>query len=287
MDLLPHIKGILAARTVEDAWQACTNPLQKLGFPHLAYLGHRLLGTRDQRIIDDELSLTTLPAPVLDLLIRHQLSVHLPMLNWITRNHGSETWDWLQRRRQQGRLRPAEAQCLDIMDRNGHGAGIAISLSDGVPRVRAGMLLIGADHLPQPEINRRWQAARPQVEMLTTVLHQRLSNLPYRNPVQTLTLRQREALEMTGIGLTTQEIAQRLRVTAGTVEKHLRLARKAMGARTTAQAVLLAVNRRQIFIDPGEACDHDRDATGPHRDQPWTYTEFRRPHGAAAITTLD
>ena len=63
-----------------------------------------------------------------------------------------------------------------------------------------------------------------------------------------LTGRQREALEWVGEGKTTQDIATIMGLTQATVEKHLRLAREALGVETTAQAVLKASYQNQIFV---------------------------------------
>ena len=62
-----------------------------------------------------------------------------------------------------------------------------------------------------------------------------------------LTQRQREVLEWSSAGKTVAEIGTILGVAAATVEKHLRLARQAIGADTTAHAILRAHLAHQIF----------------------------------------
>ncbi len=56
-------------------------------------------------------------------------------------------------------------------------------------------------------------------------------------------------MEWAANGKTTSEIAEILGVTPTTVEKHLRLARESLGVNSTAQAVLKAHLRHQIFSD--------------------------------------
>ncbi|SMO66984.1 helix-turn-helix transcriptional regulator [Paracoccus laeviglucosivorans] len=278
MDLLDRIEAILQARTIEDAWDIYVDRLTAIGFPHSVYGGHRLLGTVERMILDDGLALSSLPDTLHTELLEKRLCNSLPMLSWMTRNHGMQSWDWVHKRRMAGKLAAPESQSLAIFERYGLSAGIALSLSDRVPRVRAGLLLIGPSGATQKQIDRIWQKDEREIIVLSSVLHQRLSNLPYREPEQILTLRQREALELTGSGLSTQEIAECLDLTPGTVEKHLRLARKSLGARTTAQAVLLAMSRRQIFCDPGESCapvpsDMTAMSSGAF-PKPWTYLKF-------------
>jgi LuxR family transcriptional regulator len=81
-------------------------------------------------------------------------------------------------------------------------------------------------------------------------LHLRVTTLPYTPAKRALTDRQREVLEWVSQGKTTQDIATILALTPATVEKHLRLARAALGAETTAQAVLKASFFNQIFRIP-------------------------------------
>jgi LuxR family transcriptional regulator, quorum-sensing system regulator SdiA len=86
--------------------------------------------------------------------------------------------------------------------------------------------------------------------MLNNVFHLKATSLPYTG-VNPLTARQREVLEWVGDGKTMLDIAAILGVAPATVEKHLRLAREALGVETTAQAVLKASYKNQIFItDP-------------------------------------
>ena len=282
--MLNTIDQILSARSVEDAWAIFVRRLGEYGFPHLQYFGHRILRARDEQLILDVIELSSLPEPLTQELSRENLARHLPMIRWITRNHGSQSWSWMRQRMESGRLGAAERRAYQIFIRHGHGAGMAISLSDRVPRVRSGMLLTGRLGMTQSRIDALWKTARHDIELLSGVLHQRLANLPFRNPDQILTLRQREALELTGLGFTTLEIAARLDITQATVEKHLRLARQSLGARNTAHAVLLAMSCRQIFVDTGEPClapPGQSQATGDPRYQPnWNYRNFAVPEGA-------
>nr|WP_230382928.1 LuxR family transcriptional regulator [Paracoccus shanxieyensis] len=273
------IEAILAARSVDDAWALYAGSMARMGFPFLMYGGHRLIGGTGTTSLDEGIRLSNLPDGLDTQILERQFHDSIPMLGWMVRNHGWRSWDWANQRRRDGRLSIAEAGCLDLFASHGLRAGIAISLSDRVPRVRAGILLIGPAGIAQTELDHRWSECQRYGVLLTSVLHQRLANLPYRQPDQILTLRQREVLELTGSGMTTQEIALGLDLTPGTVEKHMRLARKALGARTSAQAVLLAMSRRQIFVDPGEACTPPppRPAPAAPADdtpaQPWSYIE--------------
>ena len=74
---------------------------------------------------------------------------------------------------------------------------------------------------------------------MNEVMHLAVMNLPAADENR-LTKRQREVLEWVASGKTIPEICGLIDRKQATVEKHLRLAREAMGAQTTAQAVLKA-----------------------------------------------
>ncbi|MDS9467890.1 autoinducer binding domain-containing protein [Paracoccus sp. MBLB3053] len=276
MPLMTAFEQLLAARTVEEAWARYLAEIAELGFPTVFYGAQRIIQTGSESIIDDAIEMTSLPDALMTELVRGKLMRNLPMMSWMIHNHGSSSWDWMHSRRAAGEMGPNEARCLETFERYRLGSGIAISLSDLAPRLRGGVLLLGRAGTAQSTIDRRWKTSQREIELLTQLLHQRFANLPFRVPAEVLTSRQREALEMTCIGFTTHEIAERLEVTPATIEKHMRLARKALGARTTAQAVLVALTRRQIFVDRGEGRTTEaplaNGANAPAAS--WSYRQF-------------
>lgn len=276
--MLDTIENILAARSAEQVWQRYVLALTHMGFPHVSYHGMRLLRSESARMIDDSILLSSHSPRLLHELLSQNLLQNAPMYRWMERNQGSESWDWMRTQRIAGRLKPADERAMDLFTRYGYVAGYAISLGDSVARLRAGVILNGAIGQRQDKLDDTWSRSRREIEVLTGVVHLRIASMPFNQPEEVLTLRQREVLECISVGQTTQEIAELLDVTPATVEKHLRLARKALGARTTAQAILLAASRRQIFIDPGEPCSVGADGqpggAGRQSSEPWRFTSF-------------
>ncbi|MFO1139197.1 MAG: autoinducer binding domain-containing protein [Paracoccus sp. (in: a-proteobacteria)] len=252
--MLNSIATILATRSVEGVWQFYVSKMTDWGFPHIAYHAVRLLRAANEQAADDSLFLSSYSPRLLHDLVSQNLFTSVPMYRWMTHNRGGESWDWLQTRRLAGRLTGDELRALDIFTRYGHVSGYAISLADSVDRVRAGVIMSGPVGQRQDRLDEQWNLHRREIEAVTGLVHLRLASMPYARPGEVLTARQREVLECISVGHTTPEIAELLDVTPSTVEKHLRLARKALGAKTTAQAVLLASSRRQMFVDPGEPC---------------------------------
>lgn len=277
MPILSDIEAILHARSVDEAWSYYIRRMAELGFPFVSYHGVRILKTNDVRMVNDSVLLSSFPARLLREIRDANLFESVPMFGWLTCNKGSESWAWMQARRLAGRVTAPEEQALELFARYGLVAGHAISLSDSVLRLRAGALISGEAGRKQKDLDRIWCKHGRRVEALTGLLHLRLATLPFSRPETVLTPRQREVLEYISIGYTTQEIASRIEVTPAMVEKHLRLARKALGARTTVQAVLLALSRRQIFLDPGEICtmaEAGHDARSGEGPEPWQFTAF-------------
>lgn len=276
--MLDAIETVLSARSTETVWQLYVAELAKRGFPHASYHGMRLLRSESSKMIDDSILLSSHSPRLLHELLSQNLLQHTPMYRWMERHIGSESWDWLQRQQGTDRMSEADERAMNLFIRFGHVAGYAISLGDSVQRLRAGVILNGAIGQRQDKLDKLWAQHRREIEALTGIVHLRIASMPFSQPDEVLTLRQREVLESISVGRTTQEIAELLDVTPATVEKHLRLARRALGARTTAQAILLAASRRQIFVDPGEPCSMGSSMQGKGAGrscEAWRFTSFK------------
>ena len=58
--------------------------------------------------------------------------------------------------------------------------------------------------------------------------------------------RNRQVLELVSHGLKREDIAQEMGIPIGTVDNRLKVARKAFGAETNAQAVAIAIREKEI-----------------------------------------
>ena len=87
-----------------------------------------------------------------------------------------------------------------------------------------------------------WQANGAQIIALCETMHLRVASLPHTGVFPHVTLRQLEVLSWYAEGKMVQDIATIMGISAGTVEKHLRLAREALEAETTAHAVRKATS---------------------------------------------
>jgi DNA-binding CsgD family transcriptional regulator len=64
-----------------------------------------------------------------------------------------------------------------------------------------------------------------------------------------LSPRQTEVLALLGSGLTQREVGAQLHLTTETIRTHVRAARRALGARTVAHAVALALDEEALVVE--------------------------------------
>ncbi len=146
-----------------------------------------------------------------------------------------------------------EQKAVEFNRSMGVVAGYTIGFKSDTGRSRGGIGLAASRGISQDQVDATWAKSGRKILAVCNMAHLKIISLPYCNARRALTVRQREVLEWVGQGKTMQDIATIMGLTLATVEKHLRLARKALGADTTTQAVLRASYRSQIFILKNES----------------------------------
>lgn len=143
---------------------------------------------------------------------------------------------------------PRMLQTYEIAGQHGLTAMRILSLRGRVARARGMVAICPAPNaLPEEEIL-LWKKNHREINIMTAIMHLRMATI-CREPARSgLTPRQREVLEWASAGKTVAEVATILGLTPATVEKHLRLARDALDAGSTAQAILKAHVTHQIFL---------------------------------------
>ncbi|HHI70281.1 MAG TPA: LuxR family transcriptional regulator, partial [Rhodobacteraceae bacterium] len=172
---------------------------------------------------------------------------HGPMLRWSLENVGACSWSWLQTIPLDD-LTIGERKAIEFNRKYGLLAGYTIGFRSDSARNRGGIGLTAAPGISQAEVDEIWEQHGREILVMNNMAHLKIISLPYVSARRPLTSRQREVLEWVGEGKTMQDIAIIMGLTPATVEKHLRLAREALDAETTAQAVLKASFQKQIFV---------------------------------------
>ena len=246
--MINYVERLMYAPTIDEAWKALTDRLQELGVPYAHYALARVLDSHAERLCTDVITLSNLEPELQDRLSDPEYVATAPTVRWLHEHSGIITWDWVRERQARGLLTSAEEKAFTSLAQSGFQAGYAIGMAGIAPRLNGGIAIYGPRGMTQDEMDRIWRRHGREIVALVGLAHMRFASLPSNLALDQLTPRQREALEWVSHGKSNQEIARIMQLSPATVEKHLRLARQALGVRTTAQAVILAMARNQIFI---------------------------------------
>ena len=104
----------------------------------------------------------------------------------------------------------------------------------------------------QNETNEYWKKHGKSIEYLAKLFDELVRNLPYSNvsllpQYKKLTKRQQQVLNWISKGKSIQEISIIMHLSIPTIDKHLRLARENLDAKTTIQAMIRAQETQQLY----------------------------------------
>ena len=248
--VIGFLEDVLRASTIEEIWALHIKRMAAFGFDRLIYAFTRFRTSNSfLSSTEDTLILSNHHPDYLAEFVEGGLYQAAPMVRWAAENVGAQSWRLMIDAMKNATRSPDERRVADLNQRFNLNAGYSISFRDVSVRAKGAIGLCARVGLTQDEVEAIWAAHGREIAVLNNVIHLRISAMPYVNGKR-LTDRQRETLEWVGDGKTTQDIATILGLTAATIEKHLRLAREALDVDTTAQAVLKASFRNQIFLVP-------------------------------------
>lgn len=240
--------ALLNASSIEELWNLHTQYMAEYGFDRLFYGYTRYRTATSLGNPDDFVMLTNHSNEYTDVFIGEGLYFHAPMVRWALENDGACSWSRLKDMNANGTMSPEEQKVYEFNRGQNVSAGYSISFKSLSPRTKGAIALTARPGLSQVEVDEIWDRFGDAIMALNNLAHLCILSLPYTAPGRGLTPRQREVLGWVGDGKTVQDIALLIGLTPATVEKHLRLARAALGVETTAQAVLKAAFQNQIFI---------------------------------------
>lgn len=244
--MLRFIEQITDAKSVEEVWKLHTEKMEEFGFDRLIYGFTRYKTATSFGDMQDVLLLTNHDPKYIEGFINGGLYFHAPMVKWATENVGACSWSWMDQNH--AKFSKSELKVVEFNRKHGVNAGYSISFPNHSARSKGGIALTAHRDCPQSEVDQIWLEQGREIMVMNQVAHLMLTSLPRTRGPRALTARQREALQWVGDGKTTQDIALLMGLTPATVEKHLRRAREALDAETTAQAVLKASVHNQIYL---------------------------------------
>ena len=243
--LVHHLNTLMDARTVNAVWEIHIARMAAFGFDRVLYGFTRYRTPSSLGAPEDVLFLSNHDPAYLEAFVQSGLFVEGPMVKWALQNDGVSSWRLIAELNDQGRLSDLQRKIVELNHAYGVTAGYSISFRDTSSRAK-GAIGLCALWKDQDWVDELWARHGTEIHLLNRIVHLKLISLPH--PGRRLSPRQREVLEWVGDGKTVQDIAMLLGVAPATVDKHLRLAREALAAETTAQAVLKASINNQIFL---------------------------------------
>lgn len=236
------------SNSIEELWDLHCRRMASFGFDRLLYGFTRFRTATSLGDPDDFIVLSNIDSDYVQSFVHNGLYRSAPMVRWALDNDGAASWTVLRLMLESGTVTDAERRILEFNTKHGIVAGFSISFRSLSDRAKGAIALIAEPGMSQAEVDALWDQSGELIQLMNNIVHLKILTLPYTPPNQSLTKRQREALEWVGGGKTMQDIATIMGLTPATVEKHLRLAREALNVDTTAQAVLKAALQNQMFI---------------------------------------
>ena len=247
MDALHQIAW---AGTLDRVWAILTDAMADRGFELLLYAATRFRTSGAIGDASDALILSNWPREQLDPYVNGGMFKDAPLVRWAAANAGVRSWRSVAEEAAAGHLGAPEARVVAFHAAAGMRAGYVVSFQRSLQRDGYGLGLATRKR-SQDEADAIWAEHGREIEVLASVAHLKLMALPHGDHVRALTVRQREVLELVADGKTIQDVAILIGRNPATVEKHLRLARDALGVETTAQAILKMGLHNRFFTLPG------------------------------------
>lgn len=247
-DLEEYLLRIAQVSDLGTLWAMHAETMEEYGFDRLLYAATEFRTPKGPGDVRDAVILSTHPPSFVRDYIDGGLFQDAPMVRWAMTNVGSRSFREINEDYAAGRLDPAEMRVCEFNKRQGVSAGYGISFPRSSPRSGHGIGL-ATTRMTQDEVDALWQREGRRIELINHVTHLAIRSLPYDAHGRRLTARQRQVLALIADGKTVQDVALVVGRTPATIEKHLRLAREALDAETTAQAIVKASVQDQFAPD--------------------------------------
>ena len=231
--------AMLEAATTSEVWDVYAEAAARCGFTRMLY--GCIAPTRSGGRLDlgSSLLLHRGPQAFLDAYISEELYLASPMVAWILSNDGFKSNAEIAATT---RIEPTPKlmRLMQLRNEFQSGQGYVGAFRDVLPGVVGGISLHCDAGVDADVVGELWRRHSAALEALSRAMHLRVATLPHPL-LRPLTTRQREALDWVSRGKTARDIATILDLSEPTVEKHLRGAREALDAATTAHAVRKAM----------------------------------------------
>lgn len=245
-ELIEFLHDVTESVDIETLWNLHTQKMLSFGFDRLLYGFTRFRSGQSVGDPTDLFVLSNHNREYIKAFFKDERFTRGPMARWALENEGACSWSLITDMAHAGVLSADELSVLQFNQSMGVQAGYTISFQSFSDRFRGAIALVASPKQTQAEIDEMWLEHGDDIHLMNKVVHLKFQTLPRENS-SPLTKRQNEVLDWIGDGKSVADVAIVLNLTAATVEKHLRLAREALNAETTAQAILKRAFQNQVF----------------------------------------
>ena len=232
---------IIRTSSVADVWRQYCAEMETLGLDLILYGSSRLPLMQSGRM-DDALILMNGPDAYAETFLNEKYYLQSMTFEWgRTRERGFVTWS--EAVRQNGAHPSPKVAELDTLNATYNVQdGYMGSLNFLIPGTSGVIAMSSSKGMSRESATTFWQRVGEAVEILSETMHLRIASLPQIGLFPPLTSRQLEVLYWYAEGKLVQDVATIMGISSGTVEKHMRMARVALDAETTAHAVRKATS---------------------------------------------
>lgn len=247
-DTLGILHEILCASDIETVWALCTGYFRQLGLSNVIY-GYSPDSTGlAMGAVADMLLLSTMDHDFLTELLGGRHFSRSLTYQWAIANVGIASFS-MAAAQVDDPERVYTPQSLAFFARYGVETGFSVGFPPIRARGRGVMTVLGPADRGQDWVDHLLTLRGKEIQVVATVAHRMMATLPDPR-ARRLTERQREVLEWLAQGKSLGDVACIMGLSMATVEKHLRLARAALGVETTAHALVKATFLNQMFQPP-------------------------------------
>jgi LuxR family transcriptional regulator len=236
------ISALVNSGTVDSARDIFLQATVGSGFTHAFYAGRFMLNVPRSLVRESPVTFNNLPQALIDDSQNLYGLERDGWVDWVLHHDGD-----ISSRNLIAKIGVERSPSLAMGAKHALHAVQIISLRNTAMHSVGAVILAPGKEVSHDQLQALWAEHGDRMRLLSRILHLRIASLPRETSPVTLTSRQREVLSWRSAGKTVSEIGTILGITPATVEKHMRLAREALGVETTPQAVLKAHVTHQLF----------------------------------------
>ncbi|RJE81625.1 LuxR family transcriptional regulator [Paracoccus sp. JM45] len=236
------VSALVQSSNVANARDVFLQAASDAGFAHAFYAGRFMLTVPRSLVRESPVTFSNLPQALIDDSQNLYGLERDGWVDWVLRNDGD-----ISGRDLINTIGEERSPSLAMGVKHGLHAVQIISLRNTAMHSVGAVILVPGKDVSHDDLADLWVEQGDHMRLLSQILHLRIATLPRETAPVSLTSRQREVLSWRSAGKTVNEIGTILGITPATVEKHMRLAREALGVESTPQAVLKAHVMHQLF----------------------------------------